>query len=314
MAIGKNLQERNEREHHTLAGIPVSRQIAEQKEANLSSRANHKKEVVWIQRDSMTRRNALLVGNEGSRRRNRYDNDNFTFHPLAILNPADLIPPGYTSEIPRFHFQYDETAAKISLADADRFLNVKSSRIVMPSPSPATVSPSARLPRALRRRLKKSYVPHGVVQRFDTELLGFLKRMIAEADGQDLEYEWVVVEQRNSDIEPEEQDEDEVFDEIEFVDEGAPKEELNRNPMYLVWEIGDRFSRWIVHTMCKYYSLASFSKTMSDGRRLTYVCHPHHLRTLSNLDSFDDKLRYPLPDPQISLQMPEHSFLDYLFH
>ncbi|KAG0187861.1 hypothetical protein DFQ28_005770 [Apophysomyces sp. BC1034] len=197
--------------------IAASEEIL-QEEAQIKRK---KKQRFWGQRDSLARRNKLLVGKEGSRRRQRWDNNNFTNHPLAVLDSDDMRPPGYGPDRPSFHWIYDE----IDLAALDnldwtgrndnRSLNVP-------------------LSRKMRQILKRTHVPEGLVIHYELELLEFMRKRRITSQ------EWL------------------------------------RDEMYLVWEISDPFSRWIVHAMCQYYCLSSFSKTTTDNRRLTFVCHPEH--------------------------------------
>ncbi|KAL1919155.1 uncharacterized protein VTP21DRAFT_2537 [Calcarisporiella thermophila] len=83
-----------------LLSVASASQAEQQLEQEIKEKRRRKR---WVpNRDSQAKRER--PGKEGSRRRNRYDNNNFTFHDLAMLDPHDLPMPGYPSAFPRFHF------------------------------------------------------------------------------------------------------------------------------------------------------------------------------------------------------------------
>ncbi|KAJ2958444.1 hypothetical protein NQZ79_g6016 [Umbelopsis isabellina] len=218
----------------TTASSPV------QDHSQASALAQERKKRFWLERDSLTKRNQLLVGKEGSRRRQRWDNNNFTDHPFAKLNPADLRPPGY-AERPKFHWTDDEAIANVTSDDIDR-----ACRSLELPPFSHTEDPHP-LQRSVRHDLKKSHIPQGLVAFYDEQIRQFMERSIVR-DVDSLEQDWVIVDE-SAKSQPA---------------ETAPSSEVipqsNEHSVYLVWEIGDRFSRWIVHTMSQFYNLSSFSE------------------------------------------------------
>lgn len=50
--------------------------------------------------------------------------------------------------------------------------------------------------------------------------------------------------------------------------------ELAREPGRLVWHVPDPFDRLVVHLVARYYGLVSFSRTLGDEVRVTYVVLP----------------------------------------
>ncbi|KAJ1730865.1 hypothetical protein LPJ72_004249 [Coemansia sp. Benny D160-2] len=47
-----------------------------------------------------------------------------------------------------------------------------------------------------------------------------------------------------------------------------------KNSLVAQWAINDSFKRMIVHTMCRYYGLVSFSDTTDSGHTALHICHP----------------------------------------
>ncbi|KAI8384382.1 uncharacterized protein BYT42DRAFT_612086 [Radiomyces spectabilis] len=207
------------------------------------------------QRESLARRNRLLVGKEGSRRRQRWDNNNFSDHPFAVLHPDDLRPPGYSHQRPSFHWT-DEDAAVILEAEYE-FWDENH-----PDLNGACTAP---LTRSVRQDLKKMHIPKGLVIFYENQLLDFMQQM-----------------------------------QMVSLDTSTP---------YMQWEIGDAFARWIVHALCRYYGLVSLSKTLNDGRRVTFACHKAHL------DCVLGNQHTPIDAAEtLEWDMPAMSFYDYLFN
>ncbi|CAO3672429.1 unnamed protein product [Umbelopsis vinacea] len=202
--------------------------------------AQARKKRLWLERDSLKSRNQLLVGKEGSRRRQRWDNNNFTDHPFAKLNPADLRPPGYADR-PKFHWTDDEAVANVTSDDIDRLCL---SQVAIYS----NTEPPPSLQRSVRYDLKKSHIPEGLVAFYDEQIRQFMERSTIK-DPDSLEQDWVLVDE-SAKLHP-------------STEPTAPPTDLpqtNEPSVFLVWEIGDRFSRWIVHTMSQFYNLYSFSE------------------------------------------------------
>lgn len=243
--------------------------------------------------------------------------DNFTDHPFAAINPADLRPPGY-ADLPKFHWADDEAIANITSDDIDRMCrsqDLKSTASQVDYP----------LHRSIRQDLKKSHIPEGLVAFYDEQIRQFMQRSIVK-DTDSLEQDWIIV--------------DETAKQQPSEPTAPPPTDMpqpTEASVFLVWEIGDRFSRWIIHTMSQFYNLSSFSEclfsvvshihprgqpnwlcfvgtTTKDQRRLTYVCHPEHAEHLSKFTSEDTVILDPssLPPPTLTTT-PEKSFYSYLF-
>ncbi|KAL7310352.1 hypothetical protein PS15m_009865 [Mucor circinelloides] len=72
----------------------------------------------------------------------------------------------------------------------------------------------------------------------------------------------------------------------------------------------NRFERYVLHTMSRYYGFASFSKTNDHSQRVTYICHPAYLNYITKHSSGDEIDYASIQD----WDMPDRSFFEYLFH
>ncbi|ORX96013.1 hypothetical protein K493DRAFT_314734 [Basidiobolus meristosporus CBS 931.73] len=199
------------------------------------------KKKIYFQRDSLKTRESR--GKEGSRRRNRYDNDHFTYLPHAVLNPKDMIPPGYPAQAPHFHFKYDQAMEQLLQHKFAHDTDLRATE------KPCTNYPETQsfIDRSIRRELRKAHVSQGIVEQYEGQIKEFVEQIASMKDD---------TVQTASDC-------------GEQVDD--------REPQFLVMDIQDRQIRFIVHAMCQYYHLVSFSNDTECGRRLTYVCHPQAL-------------------------------------
>ncbi|KAI7864514.1 hypothetical protein BDF14DRAFT_1834038 [Spinellus fusiger] len=115
------------------------------------------------EKDTLSRRSNLTIGKEGSRRRQRWDNNNFSDHPTAVLCTEDLRPPGYErrSRAPQWCLPaLDQTEAE---AEAEAVVVVSHSR-------------TAPLSRHTRRDLKRSHLPMGIVSTYEEQILHFIQQ------------------------------------------------------------------------------------------------------------------------------------------
>ncbi|KAG9301676.1 hypothetical protein G9A89_016747 [Geosiphon pyriformis] len=271
-------------------------------------------------------------GKDGSRRRNRHNNNNFTQHPFAVLDPADLMPPGYENRLTTFHFVYDAVVDHLCMAFADGQLDPGSINLKKHRRQPEQMCKPC-ITREMRKRLKKSH-PKGIVKKYEDELIYFLDRM-NDDNNVDQPYsptsverheEWVIVHEvkrgeliaSNVDQEHDGVIVEKQADIVNMSTTDTPlsdeEEEKHVNfatprGVFLVLDIGDKFSRWVVHLMCRYYNLWSFSKDIQEGKRLTYVCHPScELEDIERgaIVRTGNKIRK-------EIKLPEKTFFEYLY-
>ncbi|KAI8097545.1 uncharacterized protein BX664DRAFT_326653 [Halteromyces radiatus] len=126
-----------------------------------------RKKTFYFQRDSLAKRNRLLVGKEGSRRRQRYDNGNFTNHPFAVLYEDDLYPPGYQDLTTAFWtrpdiaslYSDDEYLLDSSCSDGTTLSMIKHH--------------SSIISHHVHKELKKQHIPQGIVLHYEHQLINF---------------------------------------------------------------------------------------------------------------------------------------------
>lgn len=159
--------------------------IAANQQQQRSHTKKKKKYYPWLQRDSQTQREK--IGGEGSRRRQRHDNDKFVHHPFAVLYQTDLAFPGYGHDAPSFHWKYDSVIESLIRNNPPSSRRSKAANATEEL-SEATSSASAPqighrlLTRAQRKDIKKVHVPQGIVMQYEGELVNFLDQLTLSDD------------------------------------------------------------------------------------------------------------------------------------
>jgi len=121
------------------------------------------------------------------------------------------------------------------------------------------------------KHLKKSR-PKGIVKKYEDELVVFLDKLSFKQDSfsSNVDKEWVIVHEVKQGVPNTvkvDQEHDGVIvekeDDIVRSFTMASQQDNSNIPIqdvFLIWDSGDRFSRLVVHTMCRYYDLVSFSE------------------------------------------------------
>ncbi|KAF9286426.1 hypothetical protein BGZ88_009098 [Linnemannia elongata] len=294
--------------------------IAANQQQQRSHTKKKKKYYPWLQRDSQTQREK--IGGEGSRRRQRHDNDKFVHHPFAVLYQTDLAFPGYGHDAPSFHWKYDSVIESLIRNNPPSSRRSKAANATEEL-SEATSSASAPqighrlLTRAQRKDIKKVHVPQGIVMQYEGELVNFLDQLtLSDDESEDSVDEsnpadaltpvateteaellnWVVVEKPGA-VETQpvkevlvEKKNETAVPAVAAVaaaeeQEAEDEEDEERLQVYLRWDIQDQFLRFVAHALVAFYGLVSFSKTAKDGKRWVYICHPNHLDSIYQLAS-----------------------------
>ncbi|KAK3819107.1 MAG: hypothetical protein JOS17DRAFT_757042 [Linnemannia elongata] len=154
--------------------------IAANQQQQRSHTKKKKKYYPWLQRDSLAQREK--IGGEGSRRRQRHDNDKFVHHPFAVLYQADLAFPGYGHDAPSFHWKYDSVIESLIRNNPP---SSRRSKAANATEETSEAAPSASAPqighrlltRAQRKDIKKVHVPQGIVMQYEGELVNFLDQL-----------------------------------------------------------------------------------------------------------------------------------------
>ncbi|KAJ5273559.1 Single-stranded nucleic acid binding R3H [Penicillium angulare] len=236
-----------------------------------------------LRQDSLKSREALLKGKDGSRRRQRWENDRLLHNPWAEPPSSKDwdIEPTYTRHNPMPYYLaplWDVHYSRVADHDAARKNAAKAANT------------KYRVPKELRSRLKHTRAARGMLQDLEDDVRLFIrkwneKRQYLASEGlQDA---------------PDFSASDDSEDEIVFVGRNGQmhdsperrrtleklRQELSmhdeRDGEKMVFEslVDDRaaaFGRWLVHSIASYYGLHTWSVTVGEpARREAYVgFHP----------------------------------------
>jgi hypothetical protein len=149
-----------------------------------------------IRRDSLNRREALLKGKEGSRRRQRWENDRLLNNPHAQPPlPSDWqIQPTYPKQsvpyflAPLWDAEYARTSAARNVATTKK-----------EEPASKEEAAAIKVTQDLRAKLKRARGAKGLLQDLETEVRGFVEQW--EAKQKQLEEDGVIEETDSEDEE-----------------------------------------------------------------------------------------------------------------
>ncbi|KAJ1961728.1 hypothetical protein GGI12_003087 [Dipsacomyces acuminosporus] len=163
----------------------------------------------------------------------------------------------------------------------------------------------------LRRLMKRTHTPEGLVTYYENRLRAFLDLdsnadstdgRASETDGNQQngsaagpcssagDSDWQIIDEDEGMFTP--MDRDQLIEEDDMVvltqalakieqspsrPSPAIKAGINQN-LVTEWAIPDSFTRLIVHTMCRYYGLVSFSENAADGENVLHICHPRFFK------------------------------------
>lgn len=235
-----------------------------------------------IRRDSQNRRNALLKGKEGSRRRQRWENDRLLSNPHAqppLPSDWEVRPNPNAQNVPYFlaplwDTEFARRAAKRKAEAAQPALSREEAA-------------AQKVKRELRAKLKRAAGAKGLLQDLEEEVRVFVVQW--EGKQRQLEEEGVIAESSSSSSSSEEADSED--EEIVFVGRnGAMSDEKEKGKgkrreqragttlekdklifQSLVDDHGASFGRYLVHAIAIYYGLKTWSVSTTDGRREAYV-------------------------------------------
>ncbi|CUS10347.1 unnamed protein product [Tuber aestivum] len=201
-----------------------------------------------LRRDGPNRREALLRGREGSRRRQRWENDRL------LSNPHATPPTASDWEVrplhPRRHVPYEFA----SLYDHPKFLH-KGGPV-------ANRQVTERMPKELKVRMKKARGAIGLLKSLEEDVR---KLVLGEQD-----------EEKAREGREKDDAVDEVSDEeIVFISKRAKHLQLKTEKILFespASDPGASFGRWLVHSIATYYGLKSWSITTGNpAKRMAYV-------------------------------------------
>ncbi|KAI9741479.1 MAG: hypothetical protein M1818_004285 [Claussenomyces sp. TS43310] len=219
------------------------------------------------QRDSQRRREALLKGKEGSRRRQRWENDRLLHVPgVQPPLPSDWeVHPTYpVHSVPYYLAPLWDAGVRHRAEEAAAAKKQAASRRT------GTAEGKGHIPQELRQKLKKSKGAKNLLQELEEEVRNFVR-------------EWEGKHARLGDddaaVELDSEDEEIVFvgrnGTMSDEQRKTVEEELEREKLVfdsLADDHGATFGRWLVHSIAAYYGLSSRSITVGDpARREAYV-------------------------------------------
>ncbi|RJE27378.1 hypothetical protein PHISCL_00254 [Aspergillus sclerotialis] len=229
-----------------------------------------------IRRDSLRRREALLKGKDGSRRRQRWENDRLLNNPWAEPpSPNDwTIQPTYPRHDPMPY--YLAPLWDVHYAHIDR----KSSKQSKDGAKDA----KHRIPKDLRLKLKHARAARGMLQDLEEEVRQFIqkwntKQLLLQKEGladaplydEDSEDEVVFVG-RNGQMHDSPTRKERFREMRESMNNPS---ERDGEKMVFESSIDDRaagFGRWLVYSIASYYGLHTWSVTVGEpARREAYV-------------------------------------------
>ncbi|KAH8593509.1 R3H-associated N-terminal domain-containing protein [Bisporella sp. PMI_857] len=216
-----------------------------------------------LRRDSLKRREALLKGKEGSRRRQRWEND----HLLHVPNAQPPLPsdwevrPTYPVHTVPYYLAplWDSGVRRRAeeIATAKKQATLKKSGVQ---------EQKGRVPQELRQKLKKAKGAKTLLQELEEDVRKFVREWERKmAEGQEVEMdsedEEIVFVGRNGTMSDEQR---------KTVEEELKREKLVFDS--LADDHGASFGRWLVHSIAAYYGLSSRSVTVGNpARREAYV-------------------------------------------
>ncbi|KAL8783961.1 MAG: hypothetical protein Q9213_004291 [Squamulea squamosa] len=229
-----------------------------------------------LRRDSLKRREALLKGKEGSRRRQRWENaralDRLLSNPWAQPPlPSDWeVQPTYRKHPVPYYLAplWDAKVAARESAEATLAKNQ--------SKQTQATDGNAKIPKELREKLKKTKAAKGLLQDLEEQIRNFVKQW--EAKNQkpapapkldlDSDEEEIVFVGRNGQMHDVPQSPHAVLDDFD-------EEDIKRDKLVfdsLADDHGASFGRWLVHSIATYYDLHTWSVTTGHpARREAYV-------------------------------------------
>ncbi|KAF2151027.1 hypothetical protein K461DRAFT_269322 [Myriangium duriaei CBS 260.36] len=211
-----------------------------------------------IQRDSLARREALLRGKEGSRRRQRWENDRLLGVPGAVAaQPEDWAVPAWE---PRD--DYRPVPYFLAPLWEGKYASLYQERL---KKGEAEGKEKEKVARELRARMKKARGARGLLQDLEEEVRDFLTQM---------------EKKRRERVEEGLGDVDESDEEIVFVGRNGAMSDAkteDKKMEKLIFQSLERdhgaaFGRWLVHSIADYYGLDTWSVTTGNpARREAYV-------------------------------------------
>ncbi|KAI9300725.1 hypothetical protein BJ944DRAFT_19437 [Cunninghamella echinulata] len=205
-----------------------------------------------IERASLEKRNTLLVGKEGSRRRQRWNNSHLKDNPLAVLHTEDLKLPGYEQSYRPSLWKDNEFDIE-TLIDNNQEINFNGESDK--NNNNDDDDDRFTITKKMRHDIKRHHIPEGYVQLYENEILDFISRQTDKNNNNDDDDDrFTITKKMRHDIKrhhiPEgyvQLYENEILD---FISRQTDKNNNNDDDSHtLTWEINDNYHRkFILYT------------------------------------------------------------------
>lgn len=223
-----------------------------------------------LRRDSLKRREAVLKGKEGSRRRQRWENDRLLNNPYAeppLPHDWEVRPTHTVRHVPYY-------VAPLWDAGLKRQSNDRKAAVVAQNAAKRTVANKPTtpgvVPKELREKLKRSRGAKGLLMDLEGEVRKFVE---------DFEQKASKAEAEGFPADPDSEDDEIVFvgrnGQMNDLQASKEAEKIKRELMLFETpeeDVGGSFGRWLVHHIGVYYGLNTWSVTVGNpARREAYV-------------------------------------------
>ncbi|KAL1953122.1 hypothetical protein VTO42DRAFT_3581 [Malbranchea cinnamomea] len=235
-----------------------------------------------IRRDSLRRREEVLKGREGSRRRQRWENDRLLNNPWAQPpSPADWqIQPTYTRHGTVPYYLASLWEAHYAAKEQARLSRRKTQTHAGVDKTPA--GDMHQIPKELRLRLKHMRAAKGLLHDLEEEIRAFVKKWNEAQLMASSQPEETNRETAHTDCDEDDDEEDEIVFAGRKNGAKPPRDTQHTDRQEssdekLVFEslVDDQsggFGRWLVHSLASYYGLRTWSVTVGNPpRREAYV-------------------------------------------
>ncbi|KAM5468197.1 hypothetical protein MauCBS54593_004938 [Microsporum audouinii] len=244
-----------------------------------------------LRRDSLKRRESLLKGKEGSRRRQRWENDRLLSNPWAQppsandwqvqpTHPRHNPVPYYLASLWDSHQAAKEQARRRSKRNQDSSdKKTKKKKTEGDAKKTHANAELEKISKELRAKLKHARAARGLVQELEEEIRLFVREWV---ETQTWHRARETESERCSDDSEDGDDDEVVFTGRKMQQSTVQKQQpssslhaLSGEKMVFESPAEDRaagFGRWLVHSLASYYGLRTWSVTVGNPpRREAYV-------------------------------------------
>jgi hypothetical protein len=195
--------------------------------------------------------------------------DHFVDHPCAAVALEDLQAPIYLGRLPFCFSKYADMT--LHMDDIPTVTTTTTATPKRHSNAPCHAS------KVLGRAVRRHEIPLGLVRYIESVIVLFLHGKLHGKDA------WTFIDVAVEDNLSSDSDYEDLGKEFTApIHQRQPSTDMPSLPLdqipvtlttdhRLVWEATDSRTRFIIHTVCDYYRLKSYSNDAADGKRLTFI-------------------------------------------